>query len=90
MSERRKQIQRSDGTVREAVVVDIAKITATPTIVELTDGTHVTLSISLDEVCRIEDEWGPRGEPQYEAKIQASMRFDVPAELHKSEGNDVN
>lgn len=90
MSERRRQIQRPDGTVREAVVVDIVKITGAPTIVELADGSRVNLQISLDEVCRVEDEWGPKGEPQYEVTMQASMRFDVPPELHKPEGNNVN
>ncbi|MCY3989449.1 MAG: hypothetical protein OXF94_12840 [Gammaproteobacteria bacterium] len=90
MSERRRQIQRPDGTVREAVVVDIAKITATPTIVELTDGTRVTLQININEALRVEGEWGPKGEPQYEVAMQATMQMDIPQDLHKSENNDAH
>ena len=90
MSERRRQVQRPDGTTREAVVVDIAKITATPTIVELTDGTRVILQMSINEALRIEGEWGAKGEPQYEVAMQATMQMDIPPHLHKSEENDAH
>ena len=90
MSERRRQIQRSDGTAREAVVVDIAKITATPTIVELADGTRVTLQVSVNEALRFEGEWGPKGEPQYEVAMQATMKMDIPQDLYNSEEHDAH
>lgn len=90
MPERRKTVQDSSGATKEGLVVDIQKITASPTIVDLADGTRITLQITLNEAIRIVDEWGPDGSPQYNVEVGATMKIDAPPALRKPEDENAD
>ena len=84
MNEIRKRVKNTQGEWKEGVIVDIAKMVTTPTIVELADGARLTVQLTITEAVRVDEEEGP----SYGLSLNTNIAIDTAEDIQRQESKN--
>ncbi len=76
--------------MREGSVVGIASQSEPWATAELEDGTEIRIRLVINEVIRLDGEYGADGQPVYVVMSQNIMSVNAPEHLHNSVSSEVN
>lgn len=83
MDEKKTKITLPNGTVVDAVEVEVLEATERWTDIKLADGTSLRIKPVVLSVIRVEGQYDQEGDPVYQMKANQVMTASVPEHLKK-------